>query len=212
MKKLALALLTTAIALSGCASFKKNEVAHIDKLPDVSQYRNKPSVYIDFRFFRGEPGSTGAPEISMAHDHLKPQIEKALADSQLFSNVSFDESMKKQSDYTLKLHVYNHGSTGAAAVAGFLCGFTFGVIPAAATDNYTLLADVSKPDGASTKVQNKDAITTWMGIWLIPAMGNTPAAAINDTITNQLRDVLKRLVDGGNIQYSWLFDVQQHQG
>ena len=33
--------------LAGCASFPKEYVAKVDQMPDVSQYQNKPSVYID---------------------------------------------------------------------------------------------------------------------------------------------------------------------
>lgn len=192
--------------LAGCASFPKEYVAKVDQMPDVSQYQNKPSVYIDLRFFHGKPGQATAPvEMAAAKPVLQQTVQKVVTDSNLFSSYSFDEFEKDKMDYTLKIYAYNHGEVGAAAVMGFLCGFTFGVIPAAATDNYTLEVDAIDQAGTMvSEANNQDAITTWMGLWFIPLMGNTPNEAVSETLENQLRAALKEMIESGKLNYSWL--------
>jgi hypothetical protein len=198
-----LLLISLFVVLQGCASFSKNQVARVDKMPDVSKYKNKPSAYIDVRFFSGDPDKGKAAEYTMARDKVRPMVEKEVSASNLFSSFTFDEFKKNETDYTIKLHFYNHGDAGGAAIGGFLCGFTFGVIPAAATDNYTLKYQLVDKGGKVVKDRrSKDAMTTWMGIWFIPAAGNTPEKAFEKTLTNQVRDALKNLVEDGSLQYS----------
>jgi hypothetical protein len=202
-KKLSFVFLICAAAvLSGCASFRNNELADVGKLPDVSQFKSKPSVFVEPHFYRGEPGS-GAPEILTISDKIQEIIGKSLDNSSLFSKYSFNEADKAASDYIIRVDIYNHGNAGLAAVAGFISGFTFGVIPSAATDNYTL--DVKLSDKSGTVVSeatNKDSITTWVGLWFIPAMGNTPEKALTGTLDNQLRSVLKKLFESGKLKYT----------
>ncbi len=68
------------LALGGCASFTKDEVAPV-KLPSMASYANKPNVYVDFDFYQGEPKSTSAVEVPQARDQLKPELQKILSDS-----------------------------------------------------------------------------------------------------------------------------------
>lgn len=197
------ALTIALVLLSGCATFKQNEIAQVDALPDVSQYQNKPSVFVDFQFFRGEPGSDEAKVVPPARKQMQPVIEEALRDSALFESYTFDEQEKENTDYTIRINVYNHGNAGAAAALGFISGFTFGVIPAAATDNYTVTAEALDRQGeVISKLQNKDSVTTWIGLWFIPMMGNTPKQAASDTLENQVHDLLKTLVENKTLQYS----------
>ncbi len=51
---------------------------------------------------------------------------------------------------------------------------------------------------------NHDSINTWMGIWFIPLMANTPKDAVTDTFTRQVNALLKQMVDGNNLKYSAL--------
>lgn len=207
-KKIVLQSITAAtiVVLAGCASFPKEQVPTVSSMPDVNQYQNKPSVFIDMRFFRGNPNQA---EAAIEMGALKPQmqgiVERVVNDSALFSHYTFDEFEKDKSDYTLKVYAYNHSNSGAAAVMGFLCGFTFGIIPAAATDNYTL--EVEAVDASGNVVEeatNVDAVTTWIGLWFIPLMGNTPNEAVESTLENQIRAALKNLVDSGKLKYSAL--------
>lgn len=190
--------------LAGCASFAKNQVPEVTAMPSVQQYQHKPSVFIDFRFFQGNPANTTNPvEMAAAKTQLQPTIERTLQESQLFSRYTFDEFEKEKTDYAIKVYAYNHGEHGAAAVMGFITGFTLGVIPSAVTDQYTLVVEASGKDGGKLKdISNNDAVTTWLGLWFIPLMGNSPIEAVSGTLENQLRSALKELVESGALQYS----------
>jgi len=195
------------IALSGCASFRNNEVANIEKLPDVSQYAKKPSVFIEPHFYRGEPGNAQL-EILAIKEKINGVIGKTLSESALFSNYSFDEKDRAGSDYVIQLKIYNHGNNGLAAVAGFISGLTLTVIPAAATDNYTLEAKLLNNTGSVINSStNKDSITTWIGIIFLPMAGLTPEKAMSGTLDNQLKAVLKELVESGKLKYSYLHNL-----
>lgn len=201
---LTMLVIAAYILLSGCASFPQNEMAQVQQMPNVAKYKNKPSVYIDFKLFRGSPGSgSEAVEISAAKDKLMPSIEQVITDSNLFSHITFDEFEKEKTGYTLRLHVYNHGNIGAAAASGFITGLSLGIIPGAATDKFTLQAQLSDKRGRELKrISNDDSVTTWIGIWFIPLMGNTPDAAVISTVSNQVRSALKELVESGKLKYS----------
>lgn len=200
-KILGLALM---LGLSGCASFTKDEVAPVT-LPSMASYANKPNVYVDFDFYQGTPNSAAAIETPQARDMLKPQLQKVLSDSGLFGRITLDEFQKQPGDYNLRLKVYNHPPSGGQMVMGFISGFTFTVIPAMATDQYTMSLEALDQQGqAISDTSNHDAINTWIGIWFIPLMGNTPKEAVTDTFSRQINALLKQLVESNSLKYSAL--------
>ena len=197
-----LCFFVTAI-LSGCASFPQNEVAKVTQMPDVSRYQNKPAIYIDFKFYQGLPDSGTAIEMPSFKTQFLPDLEKSVQNLGLFKSVTFDEFKKAGTDYTIKMLCYNHGNGGAAAISGFVTGFTFGVIPGAATDNYTLKVQLIDSNGTVVKeLVNKDSVTTWIGLWFIPMMGNTPKEAVMTTLENQIKTALKSIIETGKLKYS----------
>ncbi|MBI4998568.1 MAG: hypothetical protein HZC22_17070 [Rhodocyclales bacterium] len=204
-KKLACVLAAcAALLLSGCASFRNNEIADVGVLPDVSRYATKPSVFVETHFYRGDPASAPVETLTIK-DKVKEKIGQTLSESTLFSKYSFDEKDRTDADYAIRIDIYNHGEQGLAALAGFISGFTFGVIPAAATDNYTLEAKLLDRSGTVVSTsRNKDSITTWIGIWFLPMAASTPDKAFSATLDNQLKAVLKELVEGGKLKYSEL--------
>ncbi|KAA8738743.1 hypothetical protein FE275_17305 [Pseudomonas koreensis] len=192
------------LALGGCASFTKDEVAPV-KLPSMASYANKPNVYVDFDFYQGEPKSASAVEVPQARDQLKPELQKILSDSGLFGRVTLDEFQKQPGDYSLRLKMYNHPPNAGSMVLGFISGFSLGVIPAYGTDQYTMSLEAVDGTGqALTTASNHDAVGTWIGIWFIPLMGNTPKAAVNDTFARQVNALLKQMIDNNNLKYSAL--------
>ncbi|AZD01618.1 MULTISPECIES: hypothetical protein [Pseudomonas] len=196
--------LSLMLALTGCASFTKDEVATVD-LPSMSSYANKPNVYVSFNFYQGEPQSASAVEVPQARDMLKPQLQKILSDSGLFGRVTLDEFQKQPGDYNLRLKVYNHPPGGGQMVMAFISGFTFTIIPTMATDQYTMSLEALDPQGqAVSSSSNHDGINTWMGIWFVPLMGNTPKAAVSDTFTRQVNALLKQMVERNSLKYSAL--------
>ena len=198
-----------ALTLSGCASFRNNEIAEVGTLPDVSRYAQKPSVFVDAHFFRGEPGQAQL-EILAVKDKMNETIGRTLNESALFSKYSFDEKDRAGSDYVIRLDIYNHGNQGLAAVAGFISGLTLTVIPAAATDNYTLEAKLMNSAGTLINTStNKDSITTWIGIVFLPMIAASPEKAMHGTLENQLKLVLKELVESGKLKYTHLQGLER---
>ncbi|WP_027908190.1 hypothetical protein [Pseudomonas taiwanensis] len=199
VKSLGLAL---AVALGGCASFTKDEVAPVD-LPSMASYSNKPNVYVDFDFFQGDPDTANANEVPQARDMLKPELKRVFKESGLFGRVTFDEFEKQPGDYNLRLKVYNHAPGGGQMVLAFISGFTFTLIPALATDQYTMSLETLDDRGQSLgKSTNHDAVNTWMGIWFLPLVGNTPKAAVTDTFNRQVNGLLKNWLDSNRTKYS----------
>lgn len=202
-KKFACVLASCAVlTLSGCASFRNNEIADVGKLPDVARYSNKPSVFVETHFYRGEPQQAQL-EILAIKDKINATVGRTLNESALFATYSLDEKDRATADYVIRLDIYNHGNHGLAAAAGFISGLTFTVIPAAATDNYTLEAKLLDRSGnlVSTST-NKDSITTWIGIVFLPMIAATPEKALHGSLENQLKAVLKELVESGKLKYS----------
>lgn len=202
-KIIASTTIAVVFLVTGCASFTQNEVAEISEMPDVSHYKNKPSAFIDVAFYRGEPENTNSVEVTKVTEQIQPVIENVIEESELFSKVIFDEFKKSTMDYTIKIDVYNHGNEAAASISGFITGFTFGVIPGAATDNFIVKVQLIDKNGRVVKEEiNKDSVTTWIGWIFLPMMGNTPEEAISSTLSNQVKAALKQLVDDGKLKYS----------
>jgi hypothetical protein len=192
------------LVLSGCASFEKEQLARLEAMPDVSQYSNKPTVYVDYHFYSGNPDSNPT-ENQQAKEHLEPVIVQAIEKAGLFSEYSFDKDKASDSDYTITVNVYNHGNKGAAFASGFITGFTFGLIPGSGTDNFTVSVDaIDKQGNVLSNQVNNDAVQTWIGIWFLPMMGNTPDKAISRTIENQVVTALVGLFNDKVFQYSLL--------
>ena len=190
------------LALAGCASFPGDQVAETT-LPSMSGYQQRPGVFVDFNFYRGEAGSATAVEVPQGRDLLKPQLEAALRDSGLFSRYTLDQFQKQPGDYTLKLSVYNSGSEGAAMVSGMITGFSMGIIPGSAKDEYTMTLQVLDEQGQPVKIgENHDSVRTWMGLVFLPMMAHTPADAINDSFRRQLNALLKQLLDQQILKYA----------
>lgn len=191
--------------LAGCASFPQDQLAAAT-LPDVSAFQNKPRVFVDVKLFRGEPGTADAVDMTAAvAKEITPTIESVLADSKMFASYTLDKFQQEQTDATIQLHFYNYGNGGGAAISGFISGFTFGVIPGAATDHYALQAKVIGRDGVeSASYRNDEAIRTWIGIWFIPAAGNTPQKAVAEVFGNMTRDALRSMVENKQLIYSAL--------
>lgn len=196
--------LALVLGLSGCASFTKDEVAPVE-LPSMASYTNKPNVYVDFDFYQGEPSNAAANEVPQARDQLKPELKRLMNESGLFGRVTFDEFEKQPGDYSLRLKVYNHPPGGGQMALAFISGFTFTIIPALATDQYTMSLETLDERGQSLgKTSNHDAINTWMGIWFLPLAGNTVKEAVNDTFSRQVNGLLKAWVESNRLKYSAL--------
>lgn len=201
-KMLGLALIV--LTMGGCASFTKDEVAPVD-LPSMANFADKPNVYVNFDFYQGEPTDAAATEVPQARDMLRPQLQKILTDSGLFGRVTLDEFQKQPGDYSLRLKVYNHPPSGGQMAMAFISGLTFTIIPSLGTDQYTMSLETLDARGQALNTSsNHDGINTWIGIWFIPMMGNTPKEAVTDTFTRQVNALLKQMVESKQLKYSAL--------
>lgn len=202
LKKI-LAILISIFILNGCTAIQNNELTKVEKIPDVSMYENKPTAFIQLNLYQDEPQEISPRSIPYKKDEVHKFLRETIEATKLFSSITFDPSKKMEQDYTITLNVYNHGNHALAMLSGFITGFSFFIIPGAATDNYTLRVNaISNSSGLETMVQNKDSVTTWVGIWFLPMMANTPREATHNTIQNQIRDSLKQLFDKGSLKYS----------
>lgn len=197
-------LLVTAITLFcflGCAAFEKEKIPRVDVMPDLSSYKSKPSASVEFSFYRGYP-ENNPTEIDRAQKQMKNLVATAINKTGLFSNVSFEEDDANAKDYKIDLKIYNHGNVAAASLSGFITGFTFGVIPGTAIDDFTVQLTVLDRQGNQLgKYSNDDSVQTWIGLWFIPWMGHTPKKAVCNTIENQVITALLELFNDNVLNY-----------
>ena len=199
------AILTAATLFSGCASFPGGNNPQIDKLPDKSAFTKRPSITLDVKMVAGNPDAATHAENKPGTDLFKGVVDKVTKDSAFFSSYSLDPFKSKETDYTIKMEMLNHGSGGAAAVSGLITGFTLGVIPGAATDHYRLTAKVMDRQGTVMKsyVIN-DEVTTWIGIWFIPFMGSSPQVVVPKVWTNMVKNVYQQMENDKLLPYAAL--------
>ena len=197
-----------AVFASGCASFPADGVPPVGKLPDKSAFRNKPSVFLDAKLTTDMSGGKNAPaENKPGTDRFKEVVEKATKDSNMFGNYTMDPFKGRDMDYTVKLELLNHGSSGAAAASGFITGLSLFIIPGAATDHYKLTAAVTDRSGRKLATYElNDSVKTWIGIWFIPLMGKSPATVVPEVWENMVKTVFQNISNDKLMQYSFMPD------
>jgi hypothetical protein len=174
----------------------------MEEIPDVSQYENKPTIYVDLAIYSGKPDENPDKNFLITK-HIKTVTAQAMEKTGLFSAYSFDINKVRSTDYTIKIKVYSYGNKFAAFLSGFLSGFSFGVIPGTAIDHFTVSVEAVDSNGKILSKQvNNDAIQTWVGIWFIPFMGNTIHKAVSNTLENQIVTALIELFNEKIFQYS----------
>lgn len=200
-----------ALFASGCASFPTNGLPAVDKFPDKSAFRNKPSIFVDAKMVSDLSGGKNAPaENKLGTEKFKAAVEKQTKDSNMFSSYTLDPFKGREMDYKLNLEMLNHGDSGAAAVSGFITGFSFFIIPGAATDNYKLTATVTDRSGGKLATYElNDSMTTWFGIWFIPFMGNSPETVLSAIWENMIKTVFQRISNDKLMQYSFIPELDR---
>jgi len=196
-----------ALLLGGCASFPDSEFPRVEKLPDRSTFKNKPSVYVDVKTFMDQTEDLSKTiENPAAVGHFKSSVEKVTKESGLFSKYTLDPFQGKEMDYVVKLEMINHvPNIGGAVVSGFITGFTLFVIPGAATDHYVLRAKVQDKGGSTIKsYEYRSSVTTWFGIWLLPFAGNSPQTVIPEHWEYMVKRAYEQIINDNLMRYSAL--------
>lgn len=196
---LACSLAIVMAGVTGCASFANKEMPTAKSFPVASSSKEKPSVFVETRYYFGNPDSGSATERHKVE--RRDEVDNTLTASGLFKTISFDPVDQAAADYTLSVDTYNDGNRVAAALGGILTGLTLYIIPCKATDHFVEVVTLKdKSDKVIWTTRNKDSMTTWFGIWFLPWAGNTIAETFNQTLENQLRTALHDLAASGNLK------------
>ena len=166
------------ILQSGCASFPGNKIPEADTLHCIKENQFVPVDYsVDFQLFGGE-SSFGLSE-------LEKLSQEIFTEAKVFEKIQLGTGLEKAHlDVTLN----NHGNIPLACISGFICGFTFLIIPGYAEDEYTLTVDVLVEGELVKQYQYHDTMSTWIGWVFIPFMGgHMPQDISRDVIGNMLR-------------------------
>lgn len=122
----------------------------------------------------------------MSANRIDGKIQKILAPSPIFSDL---KSVSGQSEYHYSFLFRNDGipPIPVAFLNGFICGFTFGLVPAFARDIFIITVDV-KQDGRILKTYTyKDHMDSWIQIGLIVLTPfYFPITTSNEVIDNMI--------------------------
>ena len=189
---------------TACASFPAERMPKVDEVPSQQRFPNKPSVYVPLRFTVDlSGGENPAREVTTPLPMLRQAVERIAAEAALFRSLTFESFQAKDVDHVLQIDLTNYGSAGKAAAAGFITGLTLFLVPTAATDNYKLTAKLFDANGQLLRTYSyDDAITTWLGMWLLAVAGKTPKSAAEGVWENMIRTLYSDIVNDGLLRYS----------
>jgi hypothetical protein len=189
---------------AACASFPADRLPRVDEVPSQGQFSNRPSVNVPLRFMIDTSGGAQpAREVNGPIPTLRQVVEKVATDAALFRSVTFDSSSATDADYVLRIDITNYGDIGKATAAGVITGLTLFIVPTAATDNYKLTAKLFDSGGQLLHTYSyDDAVTTWIGIWLLPVAGKTPRSAIESVWENMIRTLFRDILKDRLLRYS----------
>jgi hypothetical protein len=134
-------------------------------------------------------------------DFAAPQVQKlqqplvaALEESGRFSSVREGKGGAVHVD----VDMLNHGNAAAAAISGFITGFSFFTIPGFANDNYKLTATARTSSGKSRQYVLEDGVTT---VFWLPMIVATPFAFPTQVIPkvqgNMYRNLIQNMENDG---------------
>jgi hypothetical protein len=203
-----------ALVVISCASFPENRMPLVTDLPDQSRFTTKPSVYFAIRFLSDLSGGKDPPlEKTLPLPRIREIVERVSKEASMFGSYTFESFEATKADYVLQIEVTNYASGGGAVAAGFITGLTFFLIPSAVSDNYRLDAKLLNRNRDVLKSYSyDDAITTWLGIWLLPLAGKTPEHAFDAIFENMTRGLFRDLLRDQLLPYSQLYSVMRFHG
>ena len=174
-------LTTTALVATGCLSFRGGDLTKLEPSPKAT----KPAVErvrLDLQVTRnGQPIPAGLGAKAALDFHLKV-ARHALTNSGLFGDLqmAMPGTTYWPDEFVLKYSVDNWGSQAAAAVSGFICGFTLLTIPGVATDQDPVQVEVFDYQG---KIRWKkiydDKMTTVIWLGFVPCLFAPPCYPLN---------------------------------
>lgn len=180
-------LAALAAVLTGCASF------YVDPgLPMVrAEQIRKPAapqptqLLVEFQ--------TNGAANARATDHVKPMVQKAVAESGLFSEIKAEPV---SSQAVLAISINNVGDIRQAAAKGFVTGLTFGLAGSAVTDVYICTVRYTRGDDQTFSTRIEHALITALGAGSAPAglkPANSAQEAIEQVVSQMVLTGLLRL-------------------
>ncbi len=157
--------LLAVLMLTGCAGFKKNKISFVENYPPDITVEKKYGLKLSFHARTRIAKEKVLPEkhrVKLEKEFLEVLEESGLFDSRLGKD--------KASTLVMEVDFLNFGNP-AAMVPAFVSGYTFGVLPCWATDNYTLTVKVKTGDEQIYRYEMNDALLSV--IWL-PMILTTP--------------------------------------
>lgn len=198
-------LMVAAAGLGACASFPMHQVPTVTGMPSLGQPGQRPMARMDVRFYSGEPDNdptlltTSQPGVA----DLVQLVHQTVDESGLFQQVHYDSAEAPPAgpgELHLSLRIYDHCSAAEAVVSSVITGFTLGLVPGGATDNYTLQLEVTDSRGQTlARVSNQDATRTYIGLVFLPFSGHDTKQSLNSVLSNQIRAALKEAYDAGKL-------------
>jgi hypothetical protein len=180
-----------SLLATSCATFPNN------RLPKVAAQApaNVKKVPVTYSMKAGHnlTGSRteyGAEQVKK----LQSPLAAALEESGRFSSVREGKGGAVHVD----VDMLNHGNAAAAAISGFITGFSFFTIPGFANDNYKLTATARTSSGKSRQYVLEDGVTT---VFWLPMIIATPFAFPTQVIPkvqgNMYRNLIQNMENDG---------------
>ena len=187
------AALGAGVLATSCASFSNNRLPKIASSP-ASGAKKVPLTYS--LTSRAETlNGLHKETVSIGNERSEGPLTTALTNSGRFSSVS----RGKGGSVHLDLELLNYGNHGAAAVSGFISGFSFLTIPEFATDNYKLTATATA-SGKSRQYVLDEGVTTviWLPL-IVTAPFSNPVTVTPKVQENMYRNLIEKMESDGMI-------------
>jgi hypothetical protein len=187
-----LSLAGISVLATSCASIPKNSLPKLSDAP-ASDAKKVPLTYIH----KSGHNLTGsrAEFAPAANETLAQALVTAAQKSGRFSSVT---AAGKGGAVHLDVDMLNHGNGTAAAISGFISGFTFLTIPGFATDNYKLTATARSASGKSRQYVLEDGMTTVFWLPLVVATPfSFPATVAPKVQENMYRNLFQNMENDG---------------
>jgi len=182
----------------GCASFPGKQLPLVEEVRQKEDEVIRPFDYSITVQFQGRESSAKTTE-------FEDLIGKTLDKAGLFDGYRpgiGDEGIH------LNLVLNNHGDIVLAALSGFASGYTFGILPGYAKDNYQLTVDVEDAGQVVKSYEYNDYMSTWIGWIFLPMMpGRVPKDVGSEVVGNMLMHFIQDACnDGVLVQHAILPD------
>lgn len=163
--------------LTGCASFGGSSLV-VEQFPEPRE-KMDISLTVDFQQYWG--GDRVYQAADKARGRLCDTLIERFSNSGMFGTVN--EKLEK-ADYLLNIKLEDRAE--GSMLLSFLTGFTLGMIPSCASDNFYMTAELVNPNsGAVKKIVMNDSMTTCFHLALVVAMPfSFPGQKIPEVLNN----------------------------